>query len=442
MNILTTIFTIILQSIIATYFCITFSKILTKKNYSKKRILCAFIFSIVTITVSSLLKNVSTILNFLSGYILLCTLSMLILQVKFIKSNVVFISYYIFMALVDIITVGIYKYIFGISVTTFQTNAIVYIVTIIIQTLLQFAALSLIRYSKKIKSVIKNILQNLSTKMIIIFILATLTCIIPQLLLFVIFHFEYPLPLILCNTIQLIIVSIIIFSLLFNMIKQTQLTNDLMVTEIHNKTLSEIVDSVRTQKHDYNNTIQALNGYIITKQYDSLSEYVNKLISDCNAINTLSTIDPIVINDPAIYGIVGAKYFFANENNISFDIEIITDVKDINFSKIDLSRILGILLDNALEATRKAKEQYIKLEMRFDNRRNADIIRVLNSYDTNLQIDTNQIFDKGVSSKEIKSGIGLWEVKKIISKNKHSQIFANIENGKFIQTLIIKKAYN
>ena len=77
--------------------------------------------------------------------------------------------------------------------------------------------------------------------------------------------------------------------------------------------------------------------------------------------------------------------------------------------------------------------------MKFDRKRNADIIRVINTYDTSINIDLESIYKKGVSSKKKKSGIGLWEVKKIISKQSNSQIYPTIEKDKFVQNIIIEK---
>ena len=51
---------------------------------------------------------------------------------------------------------------------------------------------------------------------------------------------------------------------------------------------------------------------------------------------------------------------------ISF--ESFSDSKEISFSIPELSRILGILLDNAMEATKKCDKPYIRLEMKYDNR--------------------------------------------------------------------------
>ena len=200
-----------------------------------------------------------------------------------------------------------------------------------------------------------------------------------------------------------------------------------------------MVDGVRTIKHDYNNIIQAMNGYIATKQYDKLQNHINMVMKECNLINNLSTIDPKIFNEPAIYGIVGSKFFLAQEKDIPMELDVTTNIKDISFDMPLLSRILGIFLDNAIEATSKTENSFIRLEMRFDKKKCADIIRVYNTYDQKIQINLQDIYEKGFSTKKVKSGIGLWEVKKIVTKNKHSQVFATIEHGKFVQNLIIER---
>ena len=68
-----------------------------------------------------------------------------------------------------------------------------------------------------------------------------------------------------------------------------------------------------------------------------------------------------------------------------------------------------------------------------------DIIIIKNSVIPNLNLDVSKIFNKGVSSKKVKSGIGLWEVKKIISSKSNSQIYASLKDNEFCQTIIIEK---
>ena len=264
--------------------------------------------------------------------------------------------------------------------------------------------------------------------------------ILPQIMLFTFNSYSYPLPLLMITCIQTILVSILIFYYFKSIINKEKVETELVTTELHNKTLIGIVDGVRTLKHDYGNIIQALNGYVVTKQYERLHEYVDSLMKEFNTVNNISSIDPKIFNEPAIYGVVGAKYFYAIDHNISFEIDVTSDIKSINFSKPELSRILGILLDNAIEATQKVEDKYIRLEIHFNDKKFADVIKIYNTYDTSLDINLTEIYQKGVSSKKQKSGIGLWEVKKLVARNGHSQIFANIEKDKFVQNLIIEKA--
>ena len=215
--------------------------------------------------------------------------------------------------------------------------------------------------------------------------------------------------------------------------------SDLFISETHNKTMIGMVDGVKTLKHDYNNIMQALSGYVATKQYDKLEEHINKVLQECNVVNNFSTITPELFNEPAIYGIMGAKYFLAADKDIKVDLDITCDFTKISFPMPELSRILGIILDNAMEATEKSNNKYIRFEARYDSRKNADVLKIVNTYDTSINIDLEKIYEKGVSSKKVKSGIGLWEVKKLIKKNKNAQIYPTIENDKFVQNIVIER---
>lgn len=306
--------------------------------------------------------------------------------------------------------------------------------------ILIFGLLQLIKLIKIKKIDIKYIFLIFNKKQLIIIILLLFLCICPQFIIFMFYQYNYPAYFLLLNSIQMIIVCIVIFTSFKNSMEKEKAKNDLITMTLHNKTMTGMVDGVRKLKHDYNNIMQALNGYVSTKQYDKLQEHINSVIGECGDINTLSVINPKIFNDPAIYGIVGAKYFLAIEKDIKFEFDITTNISKIEFSMPDLSRILGIILDNAIEATSKLqKNKFIKLEMRFDNKKCADIIRVYNTYDTSIHINTQDIFKKGYSSKKVKSGIGLWEVKKLIEKSRNAQIYAAIEKDKFIQNIIIEK---
>lgn len=432
----------VLEAALWTYFIVYLSKILTKEEtkISKKQIITFFIILIVLFEIGCLTRNIFTLFNFLVIDPIVLILCIILLKQNLIKSTIIVVLNIITLMITELLSVFMCMSIFKIDSNSFVNSWIYLSIALALQYTMFFSIIKIINILVKRKKDIKYLISSIERKNVITVILILALCISPQFLIYVLNKYNYPVYFLILNSIQMIIVCIVIFSSFKNSMEKEKAQSDLVTMTLHNKTMTGMVDGVRKLKHDYNNIMQALNGYVSTKQYDKLQEHINSVIGECSDINNLSVITPKIFNDPAIYGIVGAKYFMAIEKNIKVEFDITINVSNINFSKPDLSRILGIILDNAIEATTKLKDnRYIKLEMRFDNKKCADIIRIYNTYDTSININTQDIFKKGFSSKEIKSGIGLWEVKKLINKNSNSQIYVSIEKNKFIQNIIIEK---
>lgn len=433
---------ILFQVSAISYMLIKFYEINTSRNSNKKQIIFVFvslfIYYIISLKIEFPYKTILFIL-----FLLLCfTINYKInISKAVLLSSLLMIIY----SIIEIFCVFIFSIILSIPSGVLTNNilasnkAIKSIVIIFYSIILVIFTLLTCKIYTFRKNNINNFFYNISSKQLKLFTFIVITCIFPQILLFMINRYEYPLYLLIINCIQIVVFSIILLKYINQTIEQEKTKNELILSELHNKTMIGMIDGVRIMKHDYNNIIQALSGYVATKQYDKLEQHINSVMKECNAINTLSAITTEVFNEPAIYGVVGSKYFIATEKDIDFKIEITTDISKINFPMPKLSRILGILLDNAIEATSKFDNKYICLQMNYDNRKNADIIKVINTYDTNNKIDFEKIYSKGFSTKKVKSGIGLWEVKKIIDKSKNAQIFPSIDKDKFIQTIIVEK---
>lgn len=433
-NLIIQFLNILVQTVFISYYFVLASN--CTENKGKKFSLILLILTIINNLLALInLKQYNNLLNTLIISIIYILILKLLVKKTWAKSFIIVVLYYALIVVTEIITFYLSNLILHASSADIMSNPYNFLIFIICQHII--AVIFLLVYNIFIAKKYK--LSNLTFKNSKILIIMIVGCILPQVLLFALTNYTYPLPLLITSVMQIILISGLIFLYIKSSLTKEKIEAELITTETHNKTLIEIVDSVRTLKHDYGNIVQALNGYVLTKQYEQLDEYVNSLLKEFNSVNNVSSIDPKIFNEPAIYGVVGAKYFFATENDITFELEVTSNIKEINFPKPELSRIFGILLDNAIEATQKSKEKYIKLEINFCEKKYADVIRVINSYDTSINIDLENIYEKGVSSKKIKSGIGLWEVKKLVKKNSHSQIYATIENDKFVQNLIIEK---
>lgn len=438
-NVIIFIISTIVQSIAFTYFVTSMTKLLTKKDYPKRQIIVSCILIAFSVAISQIIKKYISIINIFLIIFLLTLILRFIMKINLYKSLFLSIVISVFSAITELITMFIGINIFSNNAATLAESNLKLLILLIIQNILIILStkLLLVICNKK-QNLTENII-NITHKEILLFVVLIITYTFPQMIILVFTDYSYPSIFLIINTIQFILIFIFLTIYLKKSIEHEKVQMDLYTSELHNKTLIGMVDGVRTLKHDYNNIMQSLNGYITTKQYDKLAEHINGVLGECNIVNNLSVIDPKIFNEPAIYGIVGSKYFLANKENITFDFDIMTNIAKIDFSKPNLSRILGILLDNAIEATKKANKSYIRLEIKYDKRKNADVIRIFNTYDTNIQIDLNKIYEKGFSTKEVKSGIGLWEVKKLIDKSKNSQIYATINNDMFVQNIIIEK---
>ncbi len=209
--------------------------------------------------------------------------------------------------------------------------------------------------------------------------------------------------------------------------------------EGYNRNLTEMNDSIRGVKHDLNNIVQAINGYIMVNDFISLKKYFSRLLSECNYIQSIETLNPEVITNPAIYSLLLNKYNVATEKGIKLSIEIMFDLSEISDYSYDISRILGILLDNAIEASLETEEK--KIDVKFSSKNNIRYIVIENSYNSEKDIDTCKIFEKNFTTKKENGnkGIGLWNVQKILKKNEMLELYTSKTSKYFEQSLRIYK---
>ena len=169
---------------------------------------------------------------------------------------------------------------------------------------------------------------------------------------------------------------------------------------------------------------------------DGLKKYYSQLEVDCRRANNLSALNPDTINNPAIYSILASKYHKADELGIKVNLEIFLDLNKLNMKIYEFTRLLGILLDNAIEATYECTEKIINVYIRKDFKIKRQLLIIENTYN-NKEIDVEKIFEKGYSTKDSNTGLGLWEVRQIIKKNNNLNLYTSKDNKFFKQQLEI-----
>ncbi len=178
-----------------------------------------------------------------------------------------------------------------------------------------------------------------------------------------------------------------------------------------------------------------------------MKEYCKSLNIECKNVNNLAALSPTLINDPALYCLITSKYNLAENLGISFNINLLINFKEINTTPYILTRILGILLDNAIEAAKDSGEKEITFEVcaySSNSKVKKHVISVENSY-TNKDVNIDRIREKGYTSKssdKSSHGLGLWEVNQILKKSKNLNLYTTKNDKFFIQQLEIFSAIN
>ena len=277
--------------------------------------------------------------------------------------------------------------------------------------------------SLKIKLTIPNYLNNEAKKQIIgVSIISTALIIINKISLFNMLD-------IIPSSIYIVAIILIIsyYSITIISINKTiQIENEkgkINELEGNNQRLKESFDDMRSFRHDMKNIMQGLGGYIATKDIDGLSNMYNEFITDYKKLENTKDFEELLKLNPAIYNIINNKYLEAKKENINISVEIYVDLNSLKIKTYELCRVLGILIDNAIEATRECENKQISIKFIKDNYNNRSLVIIENPCKNTL-LNLSKLNEKGFTTKKEKlfHGLGLWRVNQIVKKNENLRL--------------------
>lgn len=232
------------------------------------------------------------------------------------------------------------------------------------------------------------------------------------------------------------------FISIFSLFKTTKLeitSQNLEQEKYYNTTLKLLFDDIRTFRHDFGNIVQAIGGYVDNNDIAGLKQYYQQLQLDCEDVKSLEMLNPTTINNPAVYSLLTSKYHKATDLGISVKIHVSLKLENLNMKIYEFTRVLGILLDNAIEACENCDEKIINLEIRRDEKSPRQLLLIQNTYfDKNVNLE--RINEKGYTSKKddgMPHGLGLWEVNKILKRSKNLNLYTTKDSIFFTQQLEI-----
>lgn len=203
----------------------------------------------------------------------------------------------------------------------------------------------------------------------------------------------------------------------------------------YTNTLEVMYNGLRAFKHDYMNILLSMSCYIENNDMDELKQFFEtKIFPTKNLIdqgdyklNQLSNIGVLEIKS-----LLSAKMIYAHEAGIDVTIDIPDKVDTLPVDTVDLARILGIFLDNAIEATLETEQPQIGLNI-IQHKAGVSIIIINHFQDHGVLL--HQLKQRGFSTKTGHQGIGLSIAQKIISSYDNVLLETTIQSDCFIQHL-------
>ena len=364
--------------------------------------------------------------------ILMMLLSIIfIFKVNILKAIICLIIPFIITTFLESIFAKVYYSIFSIDyILATQTpihrliiSLIIYIIEFIIALILKYFKLN---FSKL------EILNSKKKYLLISNALLGIVLIGSQIYIVYFYASVLPFYIILINLVGLIIYIIFNLYTICTVSKLEITSMNLEEAQLYNKTLEILQDNTRAFRHDFANILQGMVGYMDNNDIEGLRKYYSQLVDDIQQSNNLTTLSPKVVNNPAIYNVLATKYHKADSLGIKIHLEAFLDMNELHMKIYEFTRVLGILMDNAIEATSECDNKMINVTFRKDNRKHMQLLVIENTY-KDKDVDTDKIFEKGYSTKKGNTGLGLWEVRQILKKNNNLNLFTTKNSEFFIQ---------
>lgn len=219
---------------------------------------------------------------------------------------------------------------------------------------------------------------------------------------------------------MILYINIIAFYLFDNIIIQVDDNNQyksrekiLKLQQEQYKVVIDGYEQVKKVRHDMIGHLISLDGYIMKEQNKTALEYIHKLSNELD-LKKRGVISGHVVVD----AIINNRKVIIEKNDIVFKTDIIIPT-DMSIDDMDLSILLGNIVNNAIEAclriqgTTRKKEISLKMKCRNDSM----LVEAKNTYDISTIRKRN---GKYISSKlhreENQLGMGLSNIEEIVEK--------------------------
>lgn len=240
------------------------------------------------------------------------------------------------------------------------------------------------------------------------------------------------------NVLFVIAIVIIFLIIIKNEDKYEQLKQENKQMYTHVTKYEKIITEQGKANHEFKNQLMVIRGYAQMNS-SKLIDYIDSITKDASKTQSSYLISQLnKFPEGGIKGLLYYKLSVMEEEKIKYELDVETGVKtklnvlSVNVYK-NITKILGVLIDNAIEASKKSKKKIILISVTKD--KSSVIFNISNSYSG--KIDLSKL-GSGYTSKGFGHGYGLRLVNDILNETNSFIVKNDVVNGYFVSELTVK----
>ena len=236
--------------------------------------------------------------------------------------------------------------------------------------------------------------------------------------------------------------GMVMFAIIIRYIsRESAVRAEMMVAKASKKYVSDLEESykaLRTIKHDYVNILTSFKLYIDNDDMPGLKKYYYQELTEMNKdllgqdrlMGSLHNISISEVKSVLVY-----KCSLATAQNIELEIEVKEPIQKIGISTAIVCQMLGILLDNAIEAAAEAREKRLNIAIIKNPTSTVFVIR--NTWQKQ-DASINKFYELGYSTKDTGRGMGLHTARKYTERIRKLYLETELSDNHFTQTMTVK----
>jgi len=203
--------------------------------------------------------------------------------------------------------------------------------------------------------------------------------------------------------------------------------DQLLLQKLQYDNLKDKITEARQAKHDLHHHIAVMTGYLSDGKFEELEKYLASYRNSLPDESAIVLCQNYEINLLLLYFSQQAK-----ENQIAFFVYVDIPEK-LNIDEIDISVLLGNLLENAMDACIAEKDTSKKIIVRGQKKNNTLFLTIDNTFHGKVKKDKNGIY---FSAKHDGQGIGVESARQIVLRY-HGVFQSACEDEMFCVSVIL-----